>query len=276
MKRYGASYRKATMETVNEYAFGASFRLYGRDGLNVLFTVRADDAAAHIDLLETHLDLLEAIGYTVNLPGTEPGEQVEEVSAWVLGKTSRGDACVYLYSANEALQWKVATVYVEKMDQLPFATSGNPWLGSAPKRDMAQQEGVLHTTAPFKIVLKPTGEVTDSGRPMTKFDRVLDARPAAPASPQQPAGNGNGKHTNFDDLAPALFPAGASVLVAGKHDEKPGRVVSVGNGDLRLVEVDGREITVSTSRLKPLPGQPKQPALIDAPDNVPGIEYLQD
>lgn len=264
------------METVNEHAFGASFRLYGRDGLNVLFTVRASDAAAHIDLLETHLDLLEAIGYTVNLPGTEPGEQVEEVNAWVLGETSRDEPCVYLYSSNEALKWRIATVYVEKLDQLPFTVSGEAWPGAAPEREMADKKRKLHIVEPFRIVMKPTGEETSSGRPVLKFDRVLDARPAAPASPQPPAGNGNGKHTNFDDLAPALFPAGASVLVAGKHDEKPGRVVSVGNGDLRLVEVDGREITVSTSRLKPLPGQPKQPALIDAPDNVPGIEYLQD
>ena len=264
------------METINERAFGASFRLYGRGGLNVLFTVRADDPQEHLAMLDVYLAALEAAGYAVNLPGTEPGEQVEEVNAWVLGETSRDEPCVYLYSSNAGLKWRIATVYVEKMDQLPFTVSGDPWPGAAPEREMAEKKRKLHIIEPFKIVMKPTGEETSSGRPVLKFDRVLDARPAAPASPQQPAGNGNGKHTNFDDLAPALFPAGASVLVAGKHDEKPGTVVSVGNGDLRLVEVAGREITVSTSRLKPLPGQPKQPALIDAPDNVPGIEYLQD
>lgn len=249
------------METINEHAFGASFRLYGRGGLNVLFTVRADDAAAHIDLLETHLDLLEAIGYTVNLPGTEPGEQVEEVSAWVLGETSREEPCVYLYSSNAGLKWRVATVYVEDMPSLPFAVSGKRWPGAAPEREMAQKKGVLHEVPPFKIVMKPTGKMTDGDnpRPVMKFDRVLDAKPAA-APPQQPAGNGNGSHVDFDDLQPAHFPAGTPVLVAGKNDEKPGRVVSVGNGDLRLVEVAGREFTVSTSRLKPLPA-PEQASM---------------
>jgi len=178
------------METVNEHAFVASFRLYGRDGLNVLFTVRASDAAAHIDLLETHLDLLEAIGYTVNLPGTEPGEQVEEVNAWVLGETSRDEPCVYLYSSNTGLKWRVATVYVEDMPDLPFVVRGKRWPGAAPEREMAQKKGVLHEVPPFKIVMKPTGKMTDGDnpRPILKFDRVLDARPSQPAPPQQPAG----------------------------------------------------------------------------------------
>lgn len=177
--------------THNEAPFSANFHLYNGDGLRVQFTVRGDgEPAANIPMLQDTIAQLAAHGYTVAMPGLEPGEQVEEVDAWVLGETSKGDACVYLYSSNHALKWRVATVYVERLGELPFSTANaKAWPGGAPEREPAANKGYLHTVTPFKIVMEPTGKTTDNGNEVTRFARVLDAKPD-----QQPPQNGNGKH----------------------------------------------------------------------------------
>jgi phage recombination protein Bet len=70
---------------------------------------------------------------------------------------------------------------------------------------------------------------------------------------------------------PQPFTAGDSVMVAGRHDERPGQVVADdGNGSVR-VSVDGKTFSVARDRVKTLPSQP---ALIDPA--IGGAAYQED
>ena len=170
------------MTDFTEAPFSANFNLYGPDALRVQFTVRSNtDPAAHIALVGEYLQAAAAAGYAATLPGLEPGEETEEVDAWVLGETSRDEPCVYLYSSNHGLKWRVATVYVERLGELPFKIDlqQKRWMGAAPERETAEKKGVLNVVDPFKIVLEPTGKTTEAGNEITRFARVHEAQPAA-------------------------------------------------------------------------------------------------
>ena len=107
---------------MTESTFSATWRMYRNDGLPVTFalTTAAGDPAADAHALFAYLRQLAIEGYAVTLPGTVAGETVEEVDAYVLGETKKGDRCIFLYSASHQLQFKIATVYVERFKELPF------------------------------------------------------------------------------------------------------------------------------------------------------------
>jgi len=169
--------------TERDYAYSASFDLYHPTGLRLRFSVAADEATDHRGRLGGYINSLMHDGYSATVPGLEPGEEKETVDGWVLGETSKEEACVYLYSVNAGLQYRIATVYVERIPELPFKVHGaKSWPGAAPTREMATAKKFLQMVPAFDIVMKPSGKMTDAGRPITRFDRI-DGLPApAPAS----------------------------------------------------------------------------------------------
>lgn len=179
----------------SEYPFSAGFSMFTPAGLRINFAVAADTAEAHLAELRAYLGQLDASGFSVNIPGVEDGEKLEAIDGWVLGETSKKETCVFLFSANHGLQWRVATVYVEKLGELPFSGKGAKlWPGdAAPSRETAEAKGYMMTVPEFRIVMTATGKMTEAGNPIYKFARVFDAEPKpksvkaekpAPAQPE--------------------------------------------------------------------------------------------
>lgn len=169
------------MNEFSEAPYSANFKMFRPDGLQINFTVRSNaNPQQHIAELDNYLQALTNRGYAPQLPGLEPGEEAEQVDGWVLGETSKGDACVYLYKS--PLKWKIATVYVERLGELPIDTSkAKVWPGSAPERETAVNKKYLQP-CDFSIVMEPTGKQSENGHDIMRFGRVKEiSQPAAPA-----------------------------------------------------------------------------------------------
>lgn len=108
------------------------------------------------------------VGFRVSEPSLNADEKREGVTGWVLGKTSKGEPCVYLYG-DPHLQFRIVTVWPEDIEKLPFRPAGDPWLGSAPKREDAIREGRFNKFE-GAIVLRKDGE-TEDGNPRWRFVR---------------------------------------------------------------------------------------------------------
>jgi len=165
----------------SQFPYTAYFKLYTPGGIQVSFGVGAEAQEDHLGRLVHYMERLTGLGFLPQMPGLEEGEKLEEVDAWVLGATSKGEPCIFLYAAAHQLQFRVATVYVEKLPELPFKVNGaRHWDGdAAPTRDSAEKKGYLQTVPPFKVVMEPRG-LTDDGKPTWRFARVHGA--AAPSA----------------------------------------------------------------------------------------------
>lgn len=219
---------------------------------DVFYASNLDLLAAMVEQMtkiERHLATLA--DYAEMLRIKETGEKVYEVQGYAVGNTSNGDKCVYLYSTHPGLQYRVCTVYEERLGDLPFAipTTAKIWDGeAAPSREGAAKKGYMLTApAPFKVSLLPTGGTTDAGLPIHKFNRVIGETPtqAHPTprdtGPQQapppddgwddlksatkePAikqalakANGNGKRPAWQDPRPAEEEAAARAAFEKQH-----------------------------------------------------------
>lgn len=228
-----------------EAPFSATFKLYNPDGVQVMFTCRAETASEHVATLSGYMATLSEVGYAPQLPGLEPGEKIEHITGYVVGEKSNGEPCVHLYG-NERLEWRIATVWKEQFDLLPFPVDvSRTWPGSAPSRDIAANKGWLQS-ADFEIVMEPTGKQTDNGRDAYRFARV-NSKPVQtePLWTQPEEDN-------------TLLGFGDAVVVAGKNDEVSGLFIgttadSHGN-TLYRVEVNKIEYKVSPDRVTPVPG----------------------
>ena len=124
---------------------------------------------------------------------TLPTEKVHTVDAWVLGETSNDEPCVYLYADHPGLQFRVSTVYVEKLDTLPFdwqkGVTQNTWPGAAPDRNTAAKKRSLNSVPPFQIVTQSSGKTTDEGQPIMRY---AGCRGVAASSHRPAHNNGNG------------------------------------------------------------------------------------
>ena len=143
---------------------------------------------------------LKTIADYVTLLHTEKtGEKITEVQRYVVGADSEGQPCIWLYGTHPALEYAVTRVYHDHLGKLPYpiAAGAKVWDGEqAPSVEAAAKKGYFNAfPAPFSISLMPTGKVTDSGHPVRRLHRVLDAptaQQATPVAPSKPA-NGNGK-----------------------------------------------------------------------------------
>lgn len=171
------------------FKYSASFKLYDPDGLQVYFHVGGNEQEPHVADTLAYLARLKNLGLSANPPGETPGALIESIDAYVVGETSKGDACVYLYSSDHRLKFKYATVYVERFSELPFTPTGQVWPGSAPVRDDAERKKYLVDVPEFDIVLEPqfnndgTPRLTEQGRPIYEFARVKTTLPAAEPVP---------------------------------------------------------------------------------------------
>lgn len=166
---------------MDEAKCSVNFKLWAPDGAQMQFTLRDDDPASHLALLTDYRTKLLLSGYSVAEPNFD-GQKSEEINAYVMGESSKGDACVYLYSSKPALKWRLATVYVERFGELPFTPAGKCWQASAaPERLEAEKKGFLQDVPPFKITLEQT-EPDAEGKAHWRYAGVQPGNGPKPAA----------------------------------------------------------------------------------------------
>ena len=196
---------------ITEAVFSTNFKLYAPDGTQLQFTCRAGAThAEHLAALEAYRQSVLAGGYATELPGLDENEKIEEVAAYVRGATKAGQPLIWLYSSKEVLKWRLATVYAERLAELPFPIASQVWPGTAaPEREEAQNKGYLQPIQPLKIVLEGS-ETDENGKRRWKFARLYG----------NGNGNGNGRGrghapTNGNGHGPA--PAAEAAAAPAAH-----------------------------------------------------------
>ena len=192
-----------------EALYSANFKLWHPDRVQVQFTVRSDEPG-FADKVSAEIAAILSRGYVAEEPLPQEGEKLQDVCGWVLGEYKDKDSgqfkpCVYLYA--ERLEFKIATVYPEKFEELPIVRQGKLCEGPAPTLDLARQKGYFNP-AQFRIALVPqidygTGEPrrSEKGKVLYKFGRVVGASAPQPAEMQQPPSTSfESVPSNMDDV----------------------------------------------------------------------------
>lgn len=230
-------------------------------------TAHLDILAAQLEIfakIERHLGTLADYADMLRIQAT--GEKVYEVQGYVVSATSNNDRCVYLYATHPGLQYRVCTVYEERLAELPFTipATAKIWDGeAAPSREGAAKKGyMLGAPHPFKVSLLPTGGTTDAGLPVHKFNRVIGETQAPPIQTTQAPRAGNGSLSDNERIkaqlreeasAKAAFLAAqdATQGQAARNDTNPGRSTTDGFDGLRSATEDARvkELLAEAERL---------------------------
>lgn len=188
------------------------------------------------ELLTVLQDIAQSLrtiaAYVEILRKEKTGEREFTVNSYVLGTTSNGDLCVFLYADHPGLEYRVAVVYQEQFALLPFVPDREGvklFSGQAPKRSVAAQQGYLNQIAPFRVLLRNVG---DEENPRYRLAEILPVRkteqqapPKAPAKPVA-GSRANGQvrrrpdRTKADDFD-SLPPAPQSRLAAWRSWKKP-------------------------------------------------------
>lgn len=182
---------------VTEYPLRASFALYapGDPPLRVQLTFQHVDMEKFPGLLEGYLGALEAAGFSRTEPGLEPGEDRQMVIGLVMGCKESGEPLAWLYREEHPNEFKVATIWVEHLDEIPAKFDREKiWEASAaPKLSEARARGFFQE-ARFPVVMKDTGKVRKDSKdrewPVYEFARIVAGSPGAADGP---AGRGDAK-----------------------------------------------------------------------------------
>ena len=229
------------MAPIAEAPFSANFRLFDPEGVQVQFTVRAADAAAHLNNLAAYRSALAAQGFAPSEPAAAEGK-TEEIGAYVRGFTKAGQPLVWLYSTKDIFKYRVTTVYLEDLPSLPFTPEGQAYPAgvAAPERDSAAGAGFLQQVAPFKVILVENGQ-DENGRQRWKFSHVVGQAPRN--------GNGNGSPA---PAAPAAAPAAAAnsglartEITFGKYKGQTiGQVLAIDPGYVRWLSENAQSANI--------------------------------
>lgn len=174
---------------MNEARFSANFRLPNPAGVETQFTVRSDVSIPDLISQVSELnDRLLSAGY--GAPAGSGTERTFECTGVVVGqykdnKENKYRRNLHLYAANG--KWKQATVYPEKIQELPRwvldavnAANKSPVL-QAPDSATAKDTGVLiPLPRTFKVVMALRVDhdnnpiLTDDGKKQYKVDRFIE------------------------------------------------------------------------------------------------------
>lgn len=214
-----------------------AFTVFDRTGAPFNFQIAADGVSA----FEAEKGALLDRGYALTPPpeGMEP--QSVRVTGWVLGEANdkyagRFMPCVYLYGEKEALQFAAATVYHERLGELPVKVEGaKVWNGAAPKRQEAKQRGFFRT-CDFVIELVPeidyaTGQPrrSEKGNIRYAYSRVLGE-----SAQGEPGGTDQGEPEDVDFYPDQPLPTFATLYrEKGSEFSEPERKIIA-----KLIEMD--------------------------------------
>lgn len=221
---------------MNDMPFQMTWKVWpASGGSDRLVTVRGetfDEFTAHVGYVESYL---AEIGLYDQMPGTRPGETVEDVMGYVIAKKKDGEPYLVFYHPNPAMKYKIASVWFEDWHKLPFRpVNKTPVIGQPPEKDVAIQAGVL-TEWQGQIVMRQetnrdgTPRMTESGNPVMVFDRVVGYVP------------NDTSDTTHDDTTDHPEP-GTLVEVEGEH--------GTATGVFQKWEIDGGGQVFYTVRIK--------------------------
>lgn len=139
--------------------FTCIFRAYHRESAKEFtFGVAADDPEELNERIQKLLYVLnESFSLDEGEIEKEKLDKKEDICGYVVGETSNGEVCVFLYQ--DQFEYKRYTLYKEDAHLLPdkWPTKAE-WQGAAPTLDMARKKGVLHE----KRFMLPVTPVVDS------------------------------------------------------------------------------------------------------------------
>lgn len=179
----------------DEKKYSANFKLFNIEGLQVQFTVRADDAREHMTQLGVYLSALTGDGWRVSEPTGDLRPRTLRVAGWVRAESEDKQAggfrpCVHLYGQHG--DFKQVTVYFERLNELSLDLgAAKKWDGAAPDRASAQKRGFWNECE-MEVILEPMLDYdgnplrSEAGRVRYKFGGVKAAGHRGPSTEQQP------------------------------------------------------------------------------------------
>jgi len=185
---------------------------YLPNGFKVSLTLDEHATAATVQTLLSKVALAEAAGVQPNLPGLEPGEETEEITAVMRrAKPSDGTPIIDFYPQWQGAfgRFKYASMYLDTPEEIAeFEAQSGLKLADIPVYDgqqaLQRTAGQTHAKEiavkrSFKIAKKET-HIADDGKPRYDYRYFAPATPSpSPATP--PRSGGSAKTTRFPDGA---------------------------------------------------------------------------
>lgn len=229
-------------------------KLYHKAGVLVTLPVPYGHPAEMFSSVTAYLDS----GFLAQMPGTEPGEMVEEVG-WVVRGTKRGrdgiDDVITLYSTNESWTKPFLAMYLNNdKDRANFEFASGLKTASIPEyvgegrlergKNPSADKLIIKAPRPFKVVMKPNPKWSQA---------EYDAAKASPSS--KPYIVPKKVFVRWIDQRPQEHQEQA------KQDAKP---------ELELTTVEMNEVEKLKSELATNPNLPKFNAILAKYIDLPG------
>ena len=192
--------------TMTEARYSANFRLVRSDNLPVNLTYRADEGTPEefTSGLGDFINGMLASGWRTREASLAPNQDIQEASAYIVGRTSQGSIVVHLFKP--PLEKRTGYCYEEQLDKLPFKLTGEetefPIAGTNPQLPRDEKYLVrLPATFQFIRTAQPAKDGAMAAKRYTQVyyvpasmqtdDTAHDGKPAQPAtgstSPSTPA-----------------------------------------------------------------------------------------
>src|SRR5690606_32267571 len=191
--------------TMTEARYSANFRLVRSDNLPVNLTFRADEGTAEefAANLGDFINGMLASGWRTREASLAPNQDIQEASAYIVGRTSNGDLVVHLFKP--PLEKRTGYCYQEQLDKLPFKLTGSepefPIAGTNPTLPGAAKY-LVHLPATFQFIRTEQGSGKEGGRAPKRYTEVYyvpasmqsddghEGKAAQPATGTQPTTSG--------------------------------------------------------------------------------------
>ena len=146
--------------TMTEARYSANFRLVRSDNLPVNLTFRADEGTAEefAANLGDFINGMLASGWRTREASLAPNQDIQEASAYIVGRTSNGDLVVHLFKP--PLEKRTGYCYQEQLDKLPFKLTG-----SEPEFPLAGVNPQLPRDAKYLVHLPATFQFIRTAQP---------------------------------------------------------------------------------------------------------------
>ena len=209
--------------TMTEARYSANFRLVRSDNLPVNLTFRADEGTAEefAANLGDFINGMLASGWRTREASLAPNQDIQEASAYIVGRTSNGDLVVHLFKP--PLEKRTGYCYQEQLDKLPFKLTGSepefPIAGTNPTLPGAAKY-LVHLPATFQFIRTEQGSGKDGGRAPKRYTEVY----YVPASMQADDGHEGKPATQASAPPPVTTPPAATNGAsppAGANGTKP-------------------------------------------------------
>lgn len=149
------------MSDDNQYRYSLSIRGFDKFGFNPIFTVRSDEIGDLIGRYGEALALLDEIGLSAE-PSVDGANKIVEFDAYAVGE-QEGKKYFMLYSQEPGWSIFATTVWPERMQDMPFAPTGNETIAASPLKREVMANSRLLSKFPKPVRLKFMPRLDDEG-----------------------------------------------------------------------------------------------------------------